>query len=130
MIHRQFYIELGKLLYSISKSDGIVQDKEKDVIDRIIHKALEKHTIVFNANVQEKEIILTKLSFNTSERNDLTVSEAYQSFITFMKKNGRHVDEKQKEFAKELIQKVAAASRGISKQESGSIEELLKVLAI
>jgi uncharacterized tellurite resistance protein B-like protein len=130
MIHRQFYIELGKLLYSISKSDGIVQEKEKDVIERIIHKALEKHAVVFNGNVQEKEVILTKLSFNTSERNDLTVSEAYLSFITFMKKNGRQVDEKQKEFAKELIQKVAAASRGISKEESASIEKLLKVLAI
>ncbi len=130
MIHRQFYIELGKLLYSISKSDGIIQEKEKDVIDRIIHKAIEKHKITFNSNVQDKEMLLTKLSFNTSERNELTVSEAYQSFINFMKKNSSHVNENQKEFAKELIQKVATASRGISRQEAGSIEELLNVLAI
>lgn len=130
MISRQFYIELGKLLFSIAKSDGLVEKKERDLVGRVIRKELEKGSKSKAFSVRNREVLLIKLSFDSSERKGFGFNEGYNSFSDFIKKNGSKVDSAQKEFSFNLIRSMAAASRGLTELEKKSIVDLSDALQV
>jgi hypothetical protein len=125
MIHRRFYIALGKLLYAMAKADGIIQDKERVQFEKFISDELKKSKPVLKDHPAPNAILLSKLSFSTAEREKIKVSDGLKYFEDFMKKYDKHLLAEEKKFAHELIKKTALAYGGISKEEETILDSLL-----
>jgi uncharacterized protein (UPF0210 family) len=129
MIEREFYKELGKILYAIAKADGNVQDKEVDEVEKQILNEL-KTLKLYKDNPDYKEIILAKLSFANCLRNHTPVKAAASSFLNYVKEFGDRLDSNVKEIALSLINHVAKVYKGVSKEEEKLIHEIKQVLEI
>ena len=128
MIEREFYRELGKILYAVAKADGNIQAKEISELEKQILHELKtlKH---FKDNPEYLEIILTKLSFINCMRNHLPVHEAANSFRNYIMEFGDRLDHHLREMAIFLINHVAQANQGISREEEKLIHEIKTILS-
>ena len=116
MWRESFYTELGKFLYAVAISDGIIQEKETQSLDEAIASAIMPAT-----EKGSEEVILTKLSFYTCAKNQVPSKIAAESFEHFLKHHAHRLDANEKEFALKLIRKIGSAFHG-----KGSAERKLE----
>ena len=97
----QLYETLVELLFTVAKADGVIQDEEKEALNKL----LVNHS-------SEKEI---KWSFNYEVNKDSSVEDTYKKVIDFCKNYGP---------APEYVEFIASmktitnATNGIDKDES------------
>jgi hypothetical protein len=127
MIQRQFYEELGKLLYVIAKADGIIQQQEIAEIKKIIYRELSQQGY-FKAHPDARAMILIKLSFEDAIRKSIHPLKAWKSFTYFMETGGVKVNTYQKEFALDLITRIVHAYKGVNKAEAKLLQEVRNLL--
>ena len=125
MITNTFYKELGKLLYAMACVDGKVQQKEIDMLKKIVHSIL----VPAESNpgmdkFASSAAFFMELEFEIYSAHNINVKAAYHSFIEFVHENEKHIDEKMKVLAVSLAEKVAAAFKGINKGEMNLIQNL------
>jgi len=116
MIQKQFYLELGKFLYAISKADGMAQQKEIKEVERLIHRELRRHKR-FQEHPEYKMLALTLISFGNCIKDQLNTEEAATSFLTFAEKYSGDLDDHMKQLAWSLIRAAAQAWHGVSDPE-------------
>ncbi len=120
---RQFYIELGNLLYAMAKADGMVQEEEirefyKIVRDELV--PLEKSTDEFGTD----QAFYSEFEFETLLDRNAGVNESFLSFINFLKANKKDVTPQIKELCLNAARKIAEAFGGVDKSEEIFIERL------
>src|SRR5690606_13704785 len=79
MLYRQFYSELGKLLYAVADVDGMISQKEKKALQELVRKELvpvEKHTDKFGTDVA----FYAEIEFDFLEDSMVEPEEAFESF--------------------------------------------------
>lgn len=129
MIYREFYKELGNLLYAVAKADGKVNDKELDKLKSIVRTelgAFEESSDEFGTDLA----FFTEFEFEFDEDRTESSKDAYQSFISFVKANEERIDIKLKLLAITLAKKIAEAFKGKNKAEVNLLKNLRKDLGL
>jgi len=122
MIIRKFYEKLGDFLYALSKSDGILYEKEEAVIMEEILSILKEHP-GFENHPEIKDLLLTKLCFYNSGKTNKSVKNCVSDFFDFLEKNRTHISPLSQSLALRLIRKTGSAVKGVNKQENRLISQ-------
>lgn len=123
MDYKQFYIELGRLLYAIAKSDGEVQDEEISEFYKLVKEELlplEDSTDEFGTD----RAFYTEFEFEALFDREATVNETFISFIKYMKANKPEITPKIKEVCLSAVNRIAEAYAGIEESEKFFIDRL------
>ncbi len=105
MFYRQYYSELGKVLYAIANANGNISDKEKDVLKEIVRKELvpaEKHTDTFGTDAA----YYTEIEFDILEDSLPDTDAAFDSFIDFTEEHHTAITPAMRESALRVTQKL------------------------
>ena len=129
MIIRNYYKELGKLLYAVAKADGKINPHEAEELKRIIKSELvpsEKETDEFGSDTA----FYIEFEFDIYEEMDIDADVAYDSFISFVKEHNNYVTLEMREKAYYLATNVCDAFKGKNKAEKNLITRLKKDLQL
>ena len=127
MIYKEFYSELGKLLYAVADIDGVINQKEKQAMKDIVRKELvpaENHTDAFGTDAA----YYTEMEFDFLDEEIGDAEAAFESFIAFVEEHHTAFDEGMKKIALHIVKELASAYRGTNKKEKALIEKLKKNL--
>ncbi|MFZ9662093.1 MAG: hypothetical protein ACO29O_09470 [Chitinophagaceae bacterium] len=124
---RDFYAEVGKLLYAVAEIDGVISKKEHDELYKLIRTRMahrEKHTDSFGTN----DAWYAAFEFDVAEDQGMTVEDAFESFTSFIKENKHLLDNDLKEICLMLADKMAMSYYHTNKKEKELINKLKEVL--
>ena len=123
MIYREFYKELGNLLYAVAKADGTVNAKELEKLKSIVRTEIgeyEGSSDEFGTDLA----FFTEFEFVFDEDRAESSMDAYNSFISFVKANEERIDIRLRMLAINLAIKIANAFRGKNKDEKDILKNL------
>jgi hypothetical protein len=127
MNQRDFYSELGKLLYATSDIDGVITKEEKERILDIVKKELlpaEKKKDRFGTN----DAFYTEIEFEFLDEQIADPIAAFESFVNFVEDHKTAFTQSQIKACIRATKEVARAYRGTNKKEEHLIHELTKSL--
>ena len=123
MIYKEFYAEIGKLLYSVADVDGAINKKEKEKLQDIVRKELtvgEKHFDRYHTNVA----FYTEFEFDFEDEQIAEPEVAFNSFIDFVEDHHTAFTGKMKAVCLHIVEELASAYRGTNKKEKILIKKL------
>lgn len=129
MIYREFYRELGNLLFAVAKADGKINAREFEKLKSLVItelKDLDKSTDEFGSDLA----FLTEFEFEFEDEQIQSAQDAYQSFITFVKANEERINKNLRNFSVEIANKIANSFRKRNKAELQMIKNLKKDLGL
>ena len=85
MNYSKFYIQFGKLLYAIAKSDGKVQEEEIDEFYRIVKRELQ--TIQDKSGANQDNSIFSEFEFEQLVFADADKEKTFETFLDFIREN-------------------------------------------
>ncbi len=129
MIFKQYYIELGKLLFAIAKSDGKVQEKEVIGFKQLILSELLKLENSTD-NYGTDNAFFSEFEFDILLEQDANANDAFSSFIEYTKTNKKQLNPNLKKVAYDLAVRVAGLYCGINKIEGRKLAELKLALEV
>lgn len=125
MDYNDFYVHLGRLLYSIAMSDGDIQESEIDKFHKILRNELvpleDSEDPYGTDNAYYAEFEMERLIDSNADKN-----EAFTSFIMFMEDHRSAFDDKIKKLCLQTSRKIAEAHAGVVPSESKMLKELEK----
>ena len=127
MKYKEFYAELGKLLYAVADCDKVITPEEKKKLQDIIKNELvpnEVHTDAFGTDAA----YYAEMEFDILEDELMDASTAFESFTDFIKEHPTAIDARMKKTILRVVKELAAAYHGTNKRESKLIEQLVKEL--
>jgi hypothetical protein len=130
MNYKQFYKELGHLLYAIAKSDNEVRAKEIKEMKKFVLEELALFESRYDSSGMN-EAFYTQFEFDESLDKHISSTEAYASFIQFIKINSSYISDYLKKTIIAAAEKVGAAYKRTNKKEKeliSSLKEELKAL--
>jgi len=123
MDYNNFYVHLGRLLYSVAMSDGDVQESEIDTFHTILRNELvplENSEDAYGTDsAYYAEFELERLIDSRADKN-----EAFTSFIMYMEDHHTAFDDKIKNLCLQTSRKIAEAHAGVVPAESKMLKEL------
>lgn len=125
MNDKEFYINLGKLLYAIAKADGAVQEEEVTRFYQVLKDDIlpfEQRTDEFGTDIG----FYTEFEFEALLDKKLGVNKAYEEFMEFVRENASAFKKKHMEICILAVSKIAEAFQGIEKSERFFIDKLKK----
>lgn len=123
MKYKDFYSELGKLLYAVADIDGVITQKEKKSLYYIVKNELvpsEKHIDEFNTDVA----YYTEMEFDFLDEEIGDAETAFNSFIDFVEDHHTAFDGQMKKVSLHVAKELAEAYRGTNKKEKKLLERL------
>ncbi len=123
MLYKEFYSELGKLLYAVADIDKVITQQEKLKLQKIVREELvpyEKHTDEFGTIAA----FYSEIEFDFSDEQFLDSEAAFNSFIDFITEHHTAFDAKMKRVCIHVVKEIASSYRGINKKENELIKEL------
>lgn len=125
--YKKLYKNIGVLLYAIAKADGQIQDKEIKAIHQIVVEdlaPLEESVDNFGTDAA----FFAEFEFEILQDHDIGAQKAFDRFVAFAKENQKNLSPELRALIVKIVEKVAAAYRGINKAEAEMIESLKKHL--
>lgn len=123
MKYKNFYSELGKLLYAVAKADGTISEKEAITI----HKAVAEELVPQEQNTDEfgtDAAYFTEIEFEIMNETFADPEEAFDSFVTYVNEHHTAFDERLKRITLDISERVAAAYYGINREEAQVLHRL------
>lgn len=127
MIYREFYSEIGKLLYAVADIDGVITQQEKKKLQDIVKKELapaEKRQDAFGTDAA----YYAEIEFDFLEEQFADVETAFESFIDFVEEHHTAFDKKMKKVCLHIANELANAYHGTNKKEKLLFEKLKQKL--
>lgn len=127
MDYKNFYAELGKLLYAVADIDGVITQQEKNVLLDIVKNELvpaEKHVDAFKTDVA----FYTEIEFDFLDKEIGDAESAFSSFIDFVEDHHTAFDENMKKISLHVTKELADAYHGTNKKEKVLIKKLTEKL--
>ncbi len=127
MNYKQFYKELGHLLYAIAKSDDQVRVQEIKEMRKFVLEEL----VLFESRYDSSgmnEAFYTQFEFDDSLDNHASSEASYASFIQFAKINSHYISDYLKKTIIAAAEKVAAAYKRTNQKEKELINSLKEEL--
>ena len=122
MLNKEFYITYGKLLYALAKSDGYIQDVERESIMNLIQEKvalIEKQNDFFGTDLA----YYIEFAFEAAEDFELSLEDALFEFNAHFRLHRVHFNEEQKRVLMEVLEEVATVYGKVTKKESEIIEK-------
>jgi hypothetical protein len=127
MSYKEFYSELGKLLYAVADIDGVITQKEKNKLHDIVRKELvpaESHKDEFGTDAA----YYSEIEFEFLDEEIGDTETAFNSFINFVEEHHTAFDEKMIRVCLRVARELAAAYRGTNKKEKMLVDKLRRKL--
>lgn len=128
MEYKEFYIELGKLVYAIAMADGQVQQEELDTLRNTINT----HLAPLEDSMDEfgtDSAFYTEFEFETLMDSQADVKSCFESFMQYIENNKNLFTPKFKAACINVIEEVAKAYQGIIPAEKELIDKIKARLA-
>lgn len=125
--YKQFYKELGHLLYAISSYDGKIRKKEVEELREFVLKKLaplEKTSDSSGMNLA----FYTQFEFDDIAKKTESPIEVYFGFINYLKKHSANISDELKNSIIESVEAVAKAYKKTNKKEQEMISNLKEEL--
>ncbi len=123
MIYRNFYSEVGKLMYSIASIDGKVNRKEYEKLRDIVEKKLvpmESSTDSFGTDAA----YYAEIEFDILQDEELDPQWCFDSFVNYVDTHKTAFDTKLKKMVMNLSKELSAVYHGTNKKEAALIHKL------
>lgn len=127
MDYREFYAELGKLLYAVADADGTISPQERESLNELIRSRLahrEVHTDEYGTN----DAWYAMFEFEVAEEQAMSPEEAFQSFSDFLDARRDEVDEDTRALCLTLADRLAESYHHTNRRESELIRKLKEKL--
>jgi hypothetical protein len=127
MFYRQYYSELGKLLYAIGSSNGNISENEKKTVKDLVRKELvpnEKHTDTFGTDAA----YYVEIEFDILEDSLPDVDAAFESFMDFIEEHHSAITPAMRDSALRATEKLMSLYHHHHKKEHWLAEKLVKKL--
>lgn len=128
MIYKEFYSEIGKLLYAVADIDHVITPQEKKKLQDIVKKELvpaaKQQKDAFGSDVA----YYAEIEFDFLDEQISDAQTAFESFIDFIEDHYTAFDSKMKKVCIHITEELAAAYHGTNKQERLLIEKLKRKL--
>ncbi|MCX6297078.1 MAG: hypothetical protein NTX97_13660 [Bacteroidetes bacterium] len=113
---KQFYKQLGRLLYAIAKVDEKIQKKEVEALNEFVSKELAFFETSTDSSGMN-QAFYTYFEFEECINKKISIEEAHASFVNFLDANIIDLDFTLIEKSITAIEKIAGAYRKINKKE-------------
>jgi tellurite resistance protein len=127
MDYQEFFIEFGRLLYAIAKSDGKVQKPELEKIRQIVKEQLTKMDDSSDAFGTPAAFYL-EFEFERLLDFEVKIRDAYDSFLGFATENKAFFTADIKKLVINTSEKVAYAFNGVEDAEQALLNSLKRHL--
>lgn len=127
MIYKNFYAEVGKLLYALAKADGnITQEEIKEIHQMVIKDLvpLETSTDEFGTD----SAFYVEMEFDFLNENFVEPDQAFNSFVDYVDEHYTAFDNKLKEAVFNVANTLTQRFHETNIQDHYMIERLKKVL--
>lgn len=127
MLYKEFYSELGKLLYAVSDVDGTISKTERNKLQEIVKKELapvESHIDIHGTNAA----FYSEIEFDFLDEEIADPKTAFESFISFVEDHHSAFDERMIKVSLRVMKELADAYYGTSKKEKDLIQQATKLL--
>lgn len=124
MLYRDFYSELGKLLYAVADVDGVITPQEKEALHVIVKEELvpiEKHIDSFGTNAA----YYAEMEFDYLDEKIADTEVAFNSFVDFVEEHHTAIDSKMKETTIRIVKELADAYYKTNRKEKELIAKLV-----
>jgi uncharacterized tellurite resistance protein B-like protein len=126
MDFKEFYTELGKLLYAVAKADGDVQEEELHRVYQLIIADLSDADLFERDN--EVDAYHAEFTFELLLDQNSDMNEAIDSFKNFYKVNKLYFTDRMKLVTINAMIAVAEAFEGVIPEEQALIEDMKATL--
>ncbi|MBN2747699.1 MAG: hypothetical protein JXR34_13315 [Bacteroidales bacterium] len=126
MDYKEFYVELGKLLYAVAKADGEVQDEELYSIYQMVISDLSD-ALLFDRD-DEVDAYYTEFEFEALIDKNADMHVALKSFMTYFDANQQNFTSQMRATTLKAVEAVAMAFEGIVPEEQKVIDEIRQKL--
>lgn len=127
MIYKNFYSEVGKLLYAIAKADGTIDSKEIKAIHQMVLKdlvPLESSTDEFGTD----SAFYVEMEFDYLNENLYDPDVAFNSFVDYVQDHYSAFDSKMKTAVFNVANTLTQSFHETNIKDHYMIEKLKKVL--
>jgi|LakMenEpi03Aug12_release.lakeMendotaPanAssembly.Ray.scaffolds.fasta_scaffold02793_38 hypothetical protein len=128
MNYKQFYKELGHLLYAVAYSDGKVRKKEVNALREFVLKELAPFEPSKDSSGMN-QAFYTQFEFDDIVNKNEEATIVFSSFMDYLQKNISRINEHLKSSMIEAVEKVAQAYKKTNKLEQGMINNLKQEIA-
>ncbi len=125
--YREYYKQLGNLLYAVASADGNISKKELQELRKMVSEKLvpaELHNDDFGSDAA----FSVEFQFDFLEGNDYTADMAFEEVAEYLKHNAALLPQKDKDLMMEGARKVAEAFHHINKEEMSFLNKLAGLL--
>ncbi|WP_317897602.1 hypothetical protein [Aurantibacillus circumpalustris] len=119
---KQYYKELGKLLYAIAIADGVIQPEEREKLHQLVMKELAHHEKTYDSSGMNQAFYVD-FEFEKLEKEEPKLNGTVKEFNHFVEKNLQVGDKELIDLSLKLMENVANA---YSKKREKSIIEQVK----
>ena len=126
--YKQFYKELGQLLYAIAYSDGKVNREEVDELREFVLNELAPFEPESDSSGMNLAFY-TQFEFEDIAEKQAPASIVFWSFMQYLKSNASLINEQLKTSIVDAVEKVAQSYNKTSKQEQDMINLLNQEIA-
>lgn len=127
MIHTRFFEDLGRVLFVLAMNDGAVQEREREIVERLIDEALLAHP-GFSEETALKHAILTKISFRNALRDGLDGVGLVDRFSQDVIEHRDRIGRESLTFAWTLVKGLMDSWKGTNLAEQTQLRHLHQVL--
>jgi len=121
--YKQFYKELGHLLYAVAYSDGKVRRKEVDALREFVLKELAPFEPTTDSSGMN-QAFYAQFEFEDIANKNEDATIVFLSFTQYLQKNGSNINEHLKTSIIKAVEKVAQAYKKTNKLEQEMIDKL------
>ena len=129
MLYKNFYSELGKLLYAVADVDKVITPEEKKALQNLVTNELapiEKRKDEFGTDLA----FYTEAEFDFLDEQIADVPSAFESFISFVEEHRTGIHPDMKKVLMRLVTEIANAYHGTNREEERLIMDLKNRLSV
>lgn len=119
---KQYYKELGRLVYAVAMADGSIQPEERQALHETVLKELAANEMDADSSGMNKAFYVD-FEFDFSENQHPKMTDAVRSFNQFVKTNSERGDKALLDRSVNLLERVAMA---YTRQREKDILEVVK----
>lgn len=122
-IVKQFYKELGHLLYAVAMADKKIQKKEVKALHEFVSKDLALFETSSDSSGMNKAYYVD-FEFEDYANKNISIEEAHDSFMKFLDANLMEIDSELIEKSVIAVERVGKAFRKLNKVEKQMIDKI------
>jgi len=103
---KQYYKELGKMVYAVAIVDGIIKPKETEALHEFVQKDLANHELNIDSSGMN-EAFYVDFEFEASAKKNIDINTAIKSYAKFIHTNYEPGDETLIQRSVKLLETVA-----------------------